>query len=245
MLSLIVFSLDQLRLQALSASLERCVEMRRLPAVIGQRLVSVTELLNTAQAGSDIAAYFLCHDHASQAGETLLAIRTHDRLSYAIVVANSAQGLQDILRPGLRLSALLIEPVRRDKLLELLDELIEDSRTQPKTQLGAFEVKIKGCQHFIPMESILFFEARDKRIRLRTKAQQIEFHNTLQALASGLPDMFLRVHNAFIVNIANVAAVEYKAREIVFQNGMRIPFSRTYKPDLQNALARQKDKVMA
>lgn len=245
MLPLIVFSLEQLRLQALSAMLERCVDMRCLPVTMGRRVASIGELLETAQAGTDTAAYFLCHDQASQAGEALLAIRTHDRLSYAIVVAGSPHGLQDILRPGLRLSGFLLEPVRRDKLLALLDELIEDSRVQPKNMCGSFEVKVRGCQHFIPMESILFFEARDKRIRLRTQAQQIEFHDTLQALATSLPEAFLRVHNAFIVNMGHVAAVEYKAREIVFQNGMRIPFSRTYKPNLQNALSQQKEKVMA
>lgn len=242
MLPLIVYSADKARSDAVSGMLERCIASHELPAQMDRRLSTPGQLEEFAARCAEAMACFLCCEQASLAAEPLLAVRCYDRDSYAVVVAGSPKGLQEILRPSTRLSALLLEPVKPGRLRTLLEELIEDSLQPHKAASLSFEVKAKGHRYYVSAESILFFEARNKRLLLRTAAQQIEFSGTLQSLEGRLPESFLRVHNAFIVNLARIVSVDYKTRQITFPNGLAVSFSRTYRPVLQSALGARAER---
>ena len=82
---------------------------------------------------------------------------------------------------------------------------------------------------FIPYSQIFYFEAREKKVFLRTLYKEYGFYSTIEELAKGLPDYFLRSHRSFIVNRNTVENM--KGNEVFLRQGFTIPLSRSYKSD--------------
>jgi two-component system LytT family response regulator len=71
-----------------------------------------------------------------------------------------------------------------------------------------FSVKIGDKFLIVPDEKIAFFEARDKYTYLQTEERSYIIPFTLRDLEERAdPDVFLRVHRSFIVNLENIASI--------------------------------------
>jgi two-component system, LytTR family, response regulator len=73
---------------------------------------------------------------------------------------------------------------------------------------GSIPVRTGGRFIFVPLQSVIYFEARDKYVIMHTEdGQQHVLDHTILALASKLPSPFLQVHRRYIVNLAFVREV--------------------------------------
>jgi two-component system response regulator LytT len=92
----------------------------------------------------------------------------------------------------------------------------------------------------IPIEDILYAEARDKRVYVNTNSSEYRTYYTLKQLESILPvDSFMRTHDSYIVNtdmIEELIFLGSQTYEIRLLNQKRIPVSRNRYPDLQRHL---------
>ncbi|MGB9005256.1 MAG: LytTR family DNA-binding domain-containing protein [Candidatus Aminicenantales bacterium] len=71
-----------------------------------------------------------------------------------------------------------------------------------------FSVKIGDKFLIVPDEKIAFFEARDKYTYLQAEERSYIIPFTLKDLEERAdPDVFLRVHRSFIVNLENIASI--------------------------------------
>lgn len=114
------------------------------------------------------------------------------------------------------------QPVVEQMMACIHDKVIPASQS-------SFRISGKQKIQDIPFESILFFEAREKKLALRLKEQEILFSGTLSQLEAELPPEFIRCHKSFLVNQAHILWVDRSNSVIVLDNQMELPISRGYK----------------
>jgi DNA-binding LytR/AlgR family response regulator len=97
--------------------------------------------------------------------------------------------------------------------------------------------------HLVRVEDILFAESRGRRVVVHTDASEFKTWFTLKHLEKELPaDPFMRVHDAYIVNIDLVEDLLFLGNhtyEIRLRNGKRIPVGRGRYAELQRRLGFQ------
>ena len=147
---------------------------------------------------------------------------------YIILMAETLNELMEVVTPSMRPSGILIKPVRREKLIQLLTEIQDDYKKQESVQKKFF-VKIKNREYAVPEDSILFFESRNKKIVLRTQNQEMEFYGTLEHLKNELGDSFVRTHKSFLVNMKQVKMIHFTNMTIHFPGETYALLSRSYK----------------
>ncbi|MGI6737565.1 MAG: LytR/AlgR family response regulator transcription factor [Anaerovoracaceae bacterium] len=97
-----------------------------------------------------------------------------------------------------------------------------------------------GENRSIPLDSILYFEVVQRIIAVHYDEEVFEFYSTIGKLENLLCRKgFLRVHRAYLVSRAHIAAA--KSTELKMDNGDLIPIGRTYARTVKETL--QKSSV--
>ena len=118
----------------------------------------------------------------------------------------------------------LVKPVRLERLEKTIDKLklfnkkdasqdilkvVRELSAQKKQKsMTSITVKKDDTLIFIKLENITCFEAKDKYVNIVTNTGVFLTEKSLTQLETQLPDYFLRVHRAFIVNINFVVEVQ-------------------------------------
>lgn len=124
-----------------------------------------------------------------------------------------------------RASAYLVKPIDEEKLTTALHTALSHLRATP-----SFHLCLKGKEYSIPFREIIYFESCLKELHLfcNSKQEEIIFPCKLSDL-SGLPtEYFHMCHKSYMVNFLFVRMIDKKSHEIVLENGVRLPISRTY-----------------
>lgn len=158
-------------------------------------------------------------------------VRRQYRETLLLLIAEPAMSPMEYIRPTILASSLLLRPVTGERLMDNLSELLE--QYQEKNSGGEEEslvIETREGKTFVPFSKIYYFEAREKKIYLRLKKQELTFYDTLEHLAERLPESFVRCHRSFIVSRSRIRRVMLSKNLIVLEQGMEIPLSRSYKP---------------
>ena len=91
-------------------------------------------------------------------------------------------------------------------------------------------IETREGRTYVPLAQIYYFEAREKRIYVRLKKQELAFYETMEHLTERLPDYFVRCHRSFIVNRQRIRRVMLSKSLIELEQGIQLPLSRSYKP---------------
>ncbi len=141
------------------------------------------------------------------------------------------------LRPGIRPDMVLVKPFDYKNVKNSLEEFFQDRLEKMKEKEGddsSFIVETRNGKTFIPYRQIYYFEAREKKIFLRTLHEEYGFYGTIEDLVSSLPQGFLRTHRSFIIN-KNMAEV-VKGNNLFMRQGFCVPVSRSFKNSLIEGL---------
>ena len=135
----------------------------------------------------------------------------------------------EYLKPGIRPDTILVKPFVTDTLKKNLEEFFMDRLSLRETQgdKNSFLVETREGKTFIPYSQIFYFEAREKKVFLRTLYKEYGFYSTIEELAGELPEYFLRSHRSFIVN--RKAVENMKGNEVFLKQGFSVPLSRSYR----------------
>lgn len=161
--------------------------------------------------------------------KALIVVVTSPRLSPAAYI-----------RPDVMPSGVLFKPLSKQQAESLAEELLRHVRAAGRKQLyggAVFPVTSHGCAYRIPLEDILYFEARNKRIFLYTQNAEVEFYDTLERLMGRLDRGFLRCHKSFVINQYAVERVSLAENLIYLGDGsVQIPISRSCKAAVKEVL---------
>jgi len=91
----------------------------------------------------------------------------------------------------------------------------------------------------IPAREIEYLEAEGDRVRIFVGSDSYLKDKSLPELEAGLDEeLFVRIHDSFIVNIRRISRIEERDRgsEAVLSNGTRLPLSRKGLAEIRNRL---------
>lgn len=142
------------------------------------------------------------------------------------------------LRPGIAPDSLLLRPIQQKQLDEANQEFVQAyfERRQTDNEQDSFLVETRSEKTMVPYANIYYFEAREKRVFLRTRHEEYAFYGTIDALEKSLPGYFLRCHRSYIVNRKKLLRVMTSEGCLELADQLTVPVSRNYRSALKEAL---------
>ena len=164
--------------------------------------------------------------------------------AYIILVATASISPLTYMRPSVSAESLMIKPLSRAQVEEVLDEAIHSySDRFLGTAESSFVLESQGSRELIDYSRIFYFESRDKKIYLNTSVSEYGFYDTLDQLENRLEQRFLRVHRSFLVNRSKIRKVRLSDNQMFLEDNVVIPVSRTYKKAIRTFLEERQQDV--
>ncbi len=233
MINVVAFDRRAAERDAIRSSLWKKIE--RLPeedmefreAENSAELLSVLEEYN----GPDLLYYeFL----KGQAVTELRALRKRCESTLLMLIADASVSPLEYLKPGIAPDSLLLRPYTGEMLSEINGEFVQTHLDRTEEDDGEkFMLETKSGKIFISFSKIYYFEARDKKLFVRTEDEEYPFYGTIDALEGTLPAGFRRCHRSYIINIGKITRVAYADNEIEMGDGIYVPVSRRYKKEFR------------
>ncbi|MDD3253292.1 MAG: LytTR family DNA-binding domain-containing protein [Lachnospiraceae bacterium] len=172
-----------------------------------------------------------CYDVASPGGiDYLEKMRSQYRDIQLLLIAEPTMSPMEYIRPTILASALILRPLSEAQLYDCLADIWEMCRKNNSSgQEERLVIEAREGKTYVPFSKIYYFEAREKKIYVRLKNQELTFYDTLENLLERLPDTFVRCHRSFIVCKNRIHRVLLSKNSIELEQGMEIPLSRSYK----------------
>lgn len=161
-------------------------------------------------------------------------MRSRYREAYLMIIADTSISPMAYLRPGIAPGALLLKPVNAGEMEKVVQALFEVFvRKEGSSQEDSFLVETREGKQYIPMGQIDYFEAKEKKVFVRTKSREYGFYDTLETLEKSLPAEFVRCHRSYIVNMKRAGMLRLAENVVQMADGVQVPFSRSYKKVLK------------
>lgn len=185
--------------------------------------------------GSKTSLYLLeCTDNIET---TSKIIHNKNLMNYIVLIVKDAIELMNVIKPTVRPSGVIMEPIKKDTINNTLNDIAIDLKMFSKNNTKeVFSFKSKTSEYVVPINDIMFFESKCKKIYINTISQEFSYYDTLSTLENTLSEKFIRVHKGYIVNIDNISSIDYNQNYITMNNGIIVPISRTYKPELKTVM---------
>ena len=146
------------------------------------------------------------------------------------------------MKPSIRATSLLLRPIdissMKDVIKTFLIDFIEKHESQDKEHI--FKIESKGEVKYIPYENIYYFEARKRKLYIRTLTEEYTFNSTLENIEQIVGDQFIRCHRSFVVNSRKIVSIVLSDNIIKLANDIIVPLSRGYKSNVRQTIEARK-----
>lgn len=144
----------------------------------------------------------------------------------------------DYLRPGTAPDALIFKPIQKTQLKEINREFMQSYFNKQRADCAqeSFLVDTRVEKLLIPYSHIYYFEAREKKLFLRTRHKEYAFYGTIDSLEKSLPSNFQRCHRSYIVNLQKLLRIIPSENYLELLDQMKVPVSRSYKNTVKEVL---------
>ena len=97
-------------------------------------------------------------------------VRQSSETTFLLLVSEKSNDNSPFFRPAIRPSGVLFHPVKNAQLREILGEIEDEMQRLAESETDTlFVFKSENALRRIPLNGILFFEARNKKILIRIK----------------------------------------------------------------------------
>jgi len=170
-------------------------------------------------------------------------IRAQWQVLFVIFVLENYADVAAVARPSIQVSGILFAPPEQAGLYKVIWEVYREYIRVYQSNQSRFVVKAGAENVFLNTGDICFFEAKAKKIALKTPSQEISFYSNFDSVMEQLPEGFVRCHKGFVVNTHHVRSVNWRDMSISISDGSIIPVSRGYKQTVAEALPRFEESV--
>ena len=167
-----------------------------------------------------------------------IKLRTEWRVLFVIFVLENHADVSAVARPSIQVSGILFAPPEQAGLYKVIREVYREYVRINQISQPRFIVKNGAENVFVNTEDICFFEAKAKKIALKTLSQEISFYSNFDLVMEQLPAGFVRCHKGFVVNTMHVRSVNWREMSLVISDGSVLPISRNNKQTVVEALPR-------
>lgn len=119
----------------------------------------------------------------------------------------------------------LLKPIEEEHLYKALDKSIIKMQNECKKFIS---VEMKGNVKKIPVDEIMYIENKGRNLLVHMEGADKCLHMKIGDFEAKLPPHFLRPHQSYLVNMDYIK--EFNRTEIILQNDVKIPVSRTKYP---------------
>ncbi|MDY5791763.1 MAG: LytTR family DNA-binding domain-containing protein [Oliverpabstia intestinalis] len=198
------------------------------------KIFTTVKAWEKATAKMDLIDLVICDVSDPQAVEMLVRARKNYREAKIIPIADEHILPSVYVRPDISPCTLLWRPLKTEKnrkaLLQILQTFVVSNEEE-----RVFYITTRQKTQTVPYGKILYFEAREKRVYVRTEFQEIGFHGTLSGLEKELQDAFIRCHKGYLVNRDKIRSVDWSQHLVQVGEDCILPISRNYQSRLREA----------
>lgn len=127
----------------------------------------------------------------------------------------------------------LVKPISMQQLEDVLNlafRLLEKNAQR-------FEFQNGRDYYYIPYSEIIYFESKGRKIKITTVDVEKEFYGAIRELEKKLPQEFLTIHQAYMINKKHVARYTYETVEM--DNDTILSISKAYRKQVRERLLRR------
>ena len=174
--------------------------------------------------------------------EYALKLRAEWKVLFVIFVLGNPTDVTVVARPSIQVSGILFTPPDTESLYKTMWEVYAEFVRSLQSNQQRFVVKSGGESIFVNIEDICFFEARAKKIAIKTLSQEISFYSNFETVLEQVSEGFVRCHKGFVVNLRYIKGVNWRDMLLTMSDGSFLPVSRSYKQSIVDALTQSEGK---
>lgn len=181
-----------------------------------------------SRQGADDAAG-LEHDMAAQ-----------NRDSYTVYWLNALEHLPAVAAACLHPAGFVLPPPDQRQFDRIMARVFADYAALTQAPAENFlMLQNGGTVYRIPVSSVSYIEALDKKLNIWTGQQCLTVYEKLGHVQELLGAAFFRCHRSYLINFACLESVDLAAMEITLQGGVRLPLSRSGKALLKERMRKE------
>lgn len=185
--------------------------------------------------GSETSLYMIKGD--DRINTLAVSISEVNPENYTVLIADGLNEIMRYISADFRPSGVLIKPAEYTAAEKIFNDIYSDYKKRGGENVRQFRFKIRSREYSVNVDNILYFEAMNKKIMLRTAGQAFEFYMPMEDILKNLSEDFVRIHKSYIANTRHIAVADYKNMTVTLDDNSAIFISRTYKKNLQSAMA--------
>lgn len=148
------------------------------------------------------------------------------------IIADNSISPMSYLKPSIMAAALLLRPYDCNQLHQSVREVFQyafEEKCVEEQEEDCFIIDSNGDRIRIIYSSIVYFEARERKIFVLAGVKEYGFYSTMENLEKVLPNQFVRCHRSFIFNMNRVQELKLTQNIIIMDDGSIVPLSRGYR----------------
>lgn len=127
----------------------------------------------------------------------------------------------------------IVSPVNSADIHQVLTKVLTSLQTE------SLFVKSDSIYYRIIKSSIVYVEAAEKKIKIRTAGQEIEFYGTLEKLENQLGPGFIRCHKGYLVNQNAILTYDVSSYTLKLAGNIDVPVSRSFRNTMKNIVTEE------
>jgi len=138
----------------------------------------------------------------------------------------------------------LLKPIDKVKFSEVLRRAMDERETMQTVEAREdlfLSIKQKNLTQRVFLRDIYALEVCNRKIKIHTQTETIEFYGKLGDLEQTLGDDFVRCHRAYIVSLAHIS--KYNATTIWLENDVTVPLAKPKYADFVKSYMRYAVKL--
>lgn len=208
-------------------------EAHRQGAVLTEERWTVQRMERWRPEGGDILdiAYLdVTSDEGVLAAEQ---VRGRWKNVYMVLIVSEKLSPLKYLRPTIMAASVLLRPFGKQQAEESLREAISFLPSGKTDGEEVFVIADRDGKIRISFGSILYFEARAKKIYASLEKEEYGFYESMEHLLDRLPPYFVRCHRSYVVNLKRLKRYQATAGICVLGADVEIPVSRSYRQNMK------------
>lgn len=233
---------------------EDSVEIKKMKKIIGDIIPIISEAKWNLRFCTTLDAFKSCMEKNSvsdlfifditgpDAMDELEMLRRTHKEAFLLIIANMDISPMSYMKPSIKATSLLLRPIEDEKMNKVLKEFLIDfiEKQEEHNPEHVFQIETKGEVQYIPYDKIYYFEARKRKLYLRTLSEEYAFVNTVDNLEQMLGEQFIRCHRSFIVNSRKIVSIALADNMIKLTNELVVPLSRGYRGNIKKTIGSRK-----
>lgn len=169
-------------------------------------------------------------------------LRQENDSALMLLVADMSVSPMTYMNAAIRAEALLMRPWTDQMEKQVVSDLLDlyYDRIDSGSDDRSFLVETTEGKIILPYKDIYYFEARNKKIYVRTADREYGIYSTLEKLQTGLPDYFLPCHRSYVINTRHMVSVQFADNLIYMDHDIVLPLSRTYRKQIRELVNESK-----